>query len=70
MALVGIGHITVGSALSRLGVAAAGGVSLVRWQSAGGLMTAGRTAVGAASATGRWAAVVIGAAGYAIGDGF
>ena len=68
--LAGIGALTtVGSVLSRLGGgAAAGGIAGTVASRAGGLMTAGRTAVGAASATGVGAAVVIGAAGgYAIG---
>ena len=68
--LAGIGALTtVGSVLSRLGGgAAAGGIAGTVASRAGGLMTAGRTAVGAASATGVGGAVVIGAAGgYAIG---
>jgi hypothetical protein len=68
--LAGIGALTtVGSVLSGLGGgAAAGGIAGTVASRAGGLMTAGRTAVGAASATGVGGAIVIGAAGgYAIG---
>jgi hypothetical protein len=61
--LVGIGALTtVGSVLSRLGGgAAAGGIAGTVASRAGGLMTAGRTAVGAAGVTGIGAAVIGGA---------
>lgn len=61
--LAGIGALTtVGSVLSRLGGgAAAGGIAGTVASRAGGLMTAGRTAVGAAGVTGIGAAVIGGA---------